>query len=108
MFTVNDELISSIGKGLCVLVGISRDDTKEDMEYMWVHTRIGFNKTYLKHTLKPFFCDIFKIIEIYRNIICSRIHYILWKFESNLMCFKFKLYPKLLNNTSQLGRSYTK
>jgi D-tyrosyl-tRNA(Tyr) deacylase len=32
--TVNDELISSIGKGLCVLVGISRDDTDTDIEYM--------------------------------------------------------------------------
>ncbi|OXA42625.1 D-aminoacyl-tRNA deacylase [Folsomia candida] len=32
--TVNDELISSIGKGICVLVGISRDDTDKDMEYI--------------------------------------------------------------------------
>ena len=32
--TVGDDVVSSIGKGLCVLVGISRDDTKKDMEYM--------------------------------------------------------------------------
>lgn len=32
--TVDDELISSIGRGICVLVGISRDDTKKDVEYM--------------------------------------------------------------------------
>ncbi|XP_033633461.1 D-aminoacyl-tRNA deacylase-like [Asterias rubens] len=32
--TVGDELISSIGKGLCVLVGISRDDTPKDREYI--------------------------------------------------------------------------
>merc|ERR1711976_602397 len=32
--TVGDELVSSIGKGLCVLVGISRDDTPKDMEYI--------------------------------------------------------------------------
>ncbi|XP_054156890.1 D-aminoacyl-tRNA deacylase-like [Oppia nitens] len=31
---VNDQLISQIGKGLCVLVGISRDDTREDMDYI--------------------------------------------------------------------------
>ncbi|XP_076360451.1 D-aminoacyl-tRNA deacylase [Tachypleus tridentatus] len=31
---VNDEVVSSIGKGLCVLIGISRDDTPKDMEYM--------------------------------------------------------------------------
>ncbi|XP_047119349.1 D-aminoacyl-tRNA deacylase 1-like [Schistocerca piceifrons] len=32
--TVDGEVISSIGKGLCVLVGISRDDTEADMEYL--------------------------------------------------------------------------
>jgi len=32
--TVNDELVSSIGRGICVLVGISRDDTDKDMEYI--------------------------------------------------------------------------
>nr|CAD7198257.1 unnamed protein product [Timema douglasi]CAD7404749.1 unnamed protein product [Timema poppensis] len=32
--SVEDELINSIGKGLCVLIGISRDDTKKDMEYI--------------------------------------------------------------------------
>ncbi|XP_067009830.1 D-aminoacyl-tRNA deacylase 1 isoform X2 [Anabrus simplex] len=32
--TVDEELVSSIGRGLCVLVGISRDDTKKDMDYM--------------------------------------------------------------------------
>jgi D-tyrosyl-tRNA(Tyr) deacylase len=35
-FAVEGEVISSIGKGLCVLIGISKDDTKKDMEYMWV------------------------------------------------------------------------
>lgn len=33
-YTVNDELISSIGRGLCVLIGISHDDTIKDVEYM--------------------------------------------------------------------------
>ncbi|XP_014258393.2 D-aminoacyl-tRNA deacylase [Cimex lectularius] len=28
------EIISSIGKGLCVLVGISREDTKKDLDYI--------------------------------------------------------------------------
>ncbi|EDO49100.1 predicted protein [Nematostella vectensis] len=32
--TVEGEVISSIGKGLCVLLGISRDDTTGEMEYM--------------------------------------------------------------------------
>lgn len=32
--TVNDELVSEIGKGLCVLIGISQNDTKDDMNYM--------------------------------------------------------------------------
>ena len=32
--TVGGELVSSIGKGLCVLIGISRDDTEKDMDYM--------------------------------------------------------------------------
>lgn len=31
---MNDELISSIGRGLCVLVGISVNDTKEDAIYL--------------------------------------------------------------------------
>ena len=31
---VGDELVSSIGRGVCVLVGISNDDTPKDMEYM--------------------------------------------------------------------------
>lgn len=31
---VNGETISEISKGLCVLVGISRDDTKKDMEFI--------------------------------------------------------------------------
>ncbi len=34
--TVNDEVISSIGQGLCVLIGISRNDTIKDTEYMQV------------------------------------------------------------------------
>jgi len=32
--SVNGELVSSIGKGMCVLVGISRDDTDSDIEYI--------------------------------------------------------------------------
>ncbi|XP_071833048.1 uncharacterized protein [Apostichopus japonicus] len=32
--TVGDELISSIGRGLCVLVGICRDDTPKEREYL--------------------------------------------------------------------------
>ncbi|XP_026462094.1 D-aminoacyl-tRNA deacylase-like [Ctenocephalides felis] len=31
---VKGELISSIGKGLCVLIGISADDTVSDMKYL--------------------------------------------------------------------------
>ncbi|KAI1728119.1 d-Tyr-tRNA(Tyr) deacylase domain-containing protein [Ditylenchus destructor] len=31
---VGNELISSIGRGICVLVGISRDDNAEDIEYV--------------------------------------------------------------------------
>jgi len=37
---VGDELISSIGKGLCVLVGISKDDTDKDMDYMYVDLKV--------------------------------------------------------------------
>lgn len=32
--TVSEELISSIQNGFCVLVGISRDDTEKDIEYI--------------------------------------------------------------------------
>ncbi|CAI9741146.1 D-aminoacyl-tRNA deacylase-like [Octopus vulgaris] len=32
--SVNNELVSSIGKGLCLLVGIGRYDTMKEMEYM--------------------------------------------------------------------------
>ncbi|XP_047034755.1 D-aminoacyl-tRNA deacylase isoform X3 [Helicoverpa zea] len=32
--TVNDEVISSIGQGICVFIGISNNDSKKDMEYM--------------------------------------------------------------------------
>ncbi|XP_033211581.1 D-aminoacyl-tRNA deacylase 1 [Belonocnema kinseyi] len=32
--SVDGEVISSIGKGLCVLVGIKREDTLHDMEYI--------------------------------------------------------------------------
>ena len=32
--TVNGEVISSIGKGLCVLVGIHRDDSEQQMEHI--------------------------------------------------------------------------
>lgn len=34
IFTVNDEVISSIGQGICVFIGISSSDSKKDMEYM--------------------------------------------------------------------------
>ena len=37
-FVVDGEVISSIGKGLCVLVGISKYDTSKEIEYMWVKT----------------------------------------------------------------------
>jgi D-Tyr-tRNAtyr deacylase len=36
LFLVDGELISSIKEGLCVFVGIGRDDTKKDTEYMLV------------------------------------------------------------------------
>lgn len=32
--TVGDELISSIGRGICILVGISKDDTPKEREYI--------------------------------------------------------------------------
>ncbi|XP_065354414.1 D-aminoacyl-tRNA deacylase [Calliphora vicina] len=32
--TVGEELISSIGRGLCVLVGITQTDTEKDVEYL--------------------------------------------------------------------------
>ncbi|XP_035453064.2 D-aminoacyl-tRNA deacylase [Spodoptera frugiperda] len=32
--TVNDEVISSIGQGMCVFIGISNTDSKKDMEYI--------------------------------------------------------------------------
>lgn len=31
---VNEELVSNIGRGLCVLVGISQDDTKNEVDWM--------------------------------------------------------------------------
>lgn len=31
---VNDELISEIGRGLCILVGICNNDTEEDIKYL--------------------------------------------------------------------------
>ena len=33
-YLVDNEVISSIGKGLCVLIGISKNDSKKDMDYM--------------------------------------------------------------------------
>lgn len=33
-FLVNGELVSEIGRGLCILIGISQNDTKDDMNYM--------------------------------------------------------------------------
>ncbi|XP_076236796.1 D-aminoacyl-tRNA deacylase isoform X6 [Calliopsis andreniformis] len=32
--SVDGDIISSIGNGLCVLVGIKKDDSLEDMNYM--------------------------------------------------------------------------
>ena len=34
IFTVGDELVSSIGRGLCVLLGIGRDDGPEEVQHM--------------------------------------------------------------------------
>lgn len=34
LISVDGEVISSIGKGLCILIGISRDDTEKDIDYM--------------------------------------------------------------------------
>lgn len=34
LHAVDGELISSIGRGLCVLIGISKCDTEKDLEYM--------------------------------------------------------------------------
>lgn len=35
-FTVGAEVVSEIGRGFCVLLGISRDDTPREAEWMWV------------------------------------------------------------------------
>lgn len=35
---VGEEQISSIGRGLCVLLGISAEDTQRDADYLWVDT----------------------------------------------------------------------
>ncbi|XP_041353579.1 D-aminoacyl-tRNA deacylase-like [Gigantopelta aegis] len=32
--TVGDEVVGSVGRGLCILLGISRHDTAKDMDYM--------------------------------------------------------------------------
>lgn len=32
--TVNGEIISSIGRGFCVLIGICREDTEDDLDYI--------------------------------------------------------------------------
>ena len=32
--SVGDEVVSSIGRGICVLIGIGRDDTTKDIDYM--------------------------------------------------------------------------
>ncbi|KAJ1666831.1 D-tyrosyl-tRNA(Tyr) deacylase [Coemansia sp. RSA 1646] len=32
--TVNSKVVGQIGKGVCVLVGINKDDTRDDMEYI--------------------------------------------------------------------------
>ena len=37
LFPVGDEVVSSVGRGLCVLLGISRHDTSKDMDYMYVY-----------------------------------------------------------------------
>ena len=34
MSTVDEQVVSSIGKGICVLVGISVDDNESDIDYM--------------------------------------------------------------------------
>jgi len=45
--TVQGQLVSKIGPGLCVLVGLSRNDTEKDAEYMCrkiLNTRLWPNK----------------------------------------------------------------
>ncbi|XP_054262449.1 D-aminoacyl-tRNA deacylase 1-like isoform X2 [Macrosteles quadrilineatus] len=32
--SVGEEVISSIGRGLCVLVGISKEDTEKEIDYL--------------------------------------------------------------------------
>lgn len=34
LILVNGEEISSIGRGICALVGLSRDDTEKEVDYM--------------------------------------------------------------------------
>ena len=34
IFAVGEETVSSIGQGLCVLIGIGRYDTEKELEYM--------------------------------------------------------------------------
>lgn len=47
--------MSQIGRGLCVLIGISRDDTEADRDYMQV-----FYFVFLKLFLNILFLDVTK------------------------------------------------
>lgn len=49
---MGEEQISSIGRGLCILLGISAQDTQRDADYMWVCLLRTFNTR--KWTLRAF------------------------------------------------------
>lgn len=36
LILVDDKVISSIGNGLCILIGITRGDTLADIKYMYL------------------------------------------------------------------------
>ncbi|XP_044016587.1 D-aminoacyl-tRNA deacylase 1 isoform X2 [Aphidius gifuensis] len=45
--TVDGKVISSIGNGLCVLVGIKNDDTIEDLDYILIIILFLVSEKYL-------------------------------------------------------------
>ncbi len=54
---VDNELVSQIGKGLCVLIGISRNDKTEDSDYMSVNNILFKLFFYFKLIFKQFCFD---------------------------------------------------
>ncbi|KAG0722761.1 D-aminoacyl-tRNA deacylase [Chionoecetes opilio] len=51
--SVGEDVISSIGRGLCVLIGIHRNDTEQDIEYMQftLYCELKGNKPDYRHAM---------------------------------------------------------